>query len=164
MAYWLGLVKWIFFLTQIYNPILFYYQGAEMAGQMGLSLTIANMLGLLAQPWIARRVPVMAQATGRTDWRLLNKVFVQDFIISVLAFLDGALVLGGLHYYFFKKTNYASRILSFWPFVGLMGIAFLNHINGALAAQLRSYSKESLVWASLAGAHGDCTDCLLGCV
>ncbi len=141
-----------YFLTQIYTPILFYYQGAEMAGQMGLSLTIANMLGLLAQSWIARRVPVMAQAAGRKDWRLLDKVFTQDFVVSVLAFLGGALVLGGLHYFFLEKTNYVSRVLSFWPFVGLMGIAFLNHINGALAAQLRSYRKEPLVWVSLAGA------------
>jgi len=69
-------LSWLsgYFLTQIYTPILFYYQGAEVAGQMGLSLSIANMLGLLAQSWIARRVPVMAQAAGRQDWNLLDKV------------------------------------------------------------------------------------------
>ena len=27
----------------------------------------------------------------------------------------------------------------------------VNHVNGALAAQLRSYKKEPLVWVSLAG-------------
>jgi hypothetical protein len=118
---------------------------------MGLSLTIANMLGLLAQSWIARRVPVMAQAAGRQDWGLLDKVFTQDFLVSVSAFICGALVLGGLHYYL-AKTIYASRILSFWPFVGLLGIAFINHITGALAAQLRSFRKEPLAWVSLVGA------------
>jgi len=147
-------LSWLsgYFLTQIYTPILFYYQGAEVAGQMGLSLSIANMLGLLAQSWIARRVPVMAQAAGRQDWDLLDKVFAQDFVVSVLAFLGGALMLCGLHFYYLEKTIYASRVLSFWPFVGLMGIAFFNHINGALAAQLRSFRKEPLVWVSFAGA------------
>lgn len=146
-------LSWLsgYFLTQIYTPILFYYQGAEVAGKMGLSLTIANMLGLLAQSWIARRVPVMAQAAGRQDWGLLDKVFTQDFLVSVLAFIGGALVLGGLHHYL-AKTIYASRVLSFWPFVGLLGVAFFNHIIGALAAQLRSFRKEPLVWVSLAGA------------
>ena len=147
-------LSWLsgYLLTQIYTPILFYYQGAELAGQMGLSLTIANMLGLLAQSWIARRVPLMAQAAGRKDWDLLDAVFAKDFIVSTLAFLASALVLCGLHYFFLEKTHYANRVLAFWPFVGLMGIVFINNITGALAAQLRSFRKEPLVWISLIGA------------
>ena len=147
-------LSWLsgYLLTQIYTPILFYYQGAEVAGQMGLSLTIANMLGLLAQSWIARRVPIMAQAAGRKDWKLLDAVFAQDFIVSMLAFIVGALLLCGLHIIFLEKTLYVNRVLSLWPFVGLMGIVFINNITGALAAQLRSFGKEPLVWVSLIGA------------
>ena len=147
-------LSWLsgYLLTQIYTPILFYYQGAELAGQMGLSLTIANMLGLLALSWITRRVPLMAQAVGRKDWGLLDTVFAKDFIVSTLAFLAGALVLCGLHYFFLEKTHYANRVLAFWPFVGLLGIVFINNITGALAAQLRSFRKEPLVWVSLIGA------------
>ena len=33
-----------------------------------------------------------------------------------------------------------------------MGIVFINNITGALAAQLRSFRKEPLVWVSLIGA------------
>lgn len=147
-------LSWLsgYLLTQIYTPILFYYQGAELAGQMGLSLTIANMLGLLAQSWIARRVPLMAQAAGRKDWKLLDAVFAQDFIVSMLAFIVGALLLCGLHIIFLEKTLYVNRVLSLWPFVGLMGIVFINNIIGALAAQLRSFRKEPLVWVSFIGA------------
>jgi O-antigen/teichoic acid export membrane protein len=147
-------LSWLsgYLLTQIYTPILFYYQGAEVAGQMGLSLTIANMLGLLAQSWIARRVPIMAQAAGRKDWKLLDAVFAKDFIVSMLAFIVGALLLCGLHIIFLEKTLYVNRVLSLWPFVGLMGIVFINNITGALAAQLRSFRKEPLVWVSLIGA------------
>lgn len=147
-------LSWLsgYLLTQIYIPILFYYQGAELAGQMGLSLTIANMLGLLAQSWIARRVPIMAQAAGRKDWKLLDAVFAKDFIVSMLAFIVGALLLCVLHIIFLEKTLYVNRVLSLWPFVGLMGIVFINNITGALAAQLRSFRKEPLVWVSLIGA------------
>ena len=147
-------LSWLsgYLLTQIYTPILFYYQGAEVAGQMGLSLTIANMLGLLAQSWIARRVPIMAQAAGRKDWKLLDAVFAKDFIVSMLAFIGGALLLCGLHIIFLEKTLYVNRVLSLWPFVGLMGIVFINNITVALAAQLRSFRKEPLVWVSLIGA------------
>lgn len=146
-------LSWIsgYLLTQIYTPILFNFQNAVVAGQMGLSLTIANMLGLLAQSWIAHRVPQMAKAASRRDWQLLDRVFFQDFKISILSFVAGALVLIGVRY-FVTDTVYDSRILSFWPFIGLLSIAFVNHVIGALAAHLRSYRKEPLVWISLLGA------------
>ena len=145
-------LSWLsgYFLTQIYTPILFYYQGATVAGQMGLSLTLANMLGLLAQSWIAHRIPSMAQAVGRKDWVFFDNIFKRDFIVSVVAFIFGAIVLCGLHYYF-SFTDYSQRTLPFLPFLGLLIVALVNHINGALASQLRSYKKEPLVWVSLAG-------------
>ena len=145
-------LSWLsgYFLTQIYTPILFYYQGPMVAGQMGLSLTLANMLGLLAQSWIAHRVPSMAQAVGRKDWVFFDEIFKRDFIVSVAAFILGALVLCGLHYYF-SFTVYSQRTLPFLPFLGLLIVVLVNHINGALASQLRSYKKEPLVWVSLAG-------------
>jgi len=54
--------------------------------------------------------------------------------------------------YYVTDTVYDSRILSFWPFIGLLSIAFVNHVIGALATHLRSYRKEPLVWISLLGA------------
>lgn len=140
-----------YLLTQIYTPILFSTQGAIVAGQMGLSLTIANMLGLLAQSWIARRVPAMAQAVGRRDWLSLDKLFKRDFVISAVAYILGALVLCALHL-LIQTTIYGARLLPFWPFAGLLGVTFMGHVNGALAAQLRSFRREPLMWVSVVGA------------
>ena len=145
-------LSWLsaYFLTQIYTPVLFYYQGPTVAGQMGLSLTLANMLGLLAQSWIAYRVPAMAQAVSRKDWVLFDRIFRRDFIVSAIVFVLGSLVLLGLHYYF-SFTTYSQRTLSFWPFLGLLAAVFVNHITAALSSQLRSYKKEPLVWVFLSG-------------
>ncbi len=146
-------LSWLsgYLLTQIYTPILFHTQGAVVAGQMGLSLTIANMLGLLAQSWIARSVPAMAQAVGRGDWHALDRMFARDFVVSIVAFVGVALLLCGLHV-LLQASAYGTRLLPFWPFVGLLGVALIGHIIGALAAQLRSFRREPLVWLSVAGA------------
>jgi hypothetical protein len=146
-------LSWLsgYLLTQIYTPILFHTQGAVVAGQMGLSLTIANMVGLLAQSWIARSVPAMAQAVGRGDWLALDRMFARDFVVSVVAFVGGAVLLCGLHA-LLQATTYGTRLLPFWPFAGLLGVALIGHIIGALAAQLRSFRREPLVWLSVAGA------------
>ena len=145
-------LSWLsgYLLTQIYTPILFYYQGAQVAGQMGLSLTLANMLGILAQSWIARRVPAMAQAVKQKNWQAFDQIFRRDFIVSVAFYVLGMLGFC-FFYHFISDTRYSERVLSFWPFLGLLVVVLINHINGALAAQLRSYRKEPLVWVSLAG-------------
>lgn len=146
-------LSWLsgYLLTQIYTPLLFHTQGAVVAGQMGLSLTIANMLGLLAQSWMARRIPAMAQAASRRDWPRLDTLFKHDFRISTLAFIAGALVLCGMRF-LLDRTAYATRVLPFWPFAGLLGVALLNNVIGMLAAQLRSFRREPLVWVAVAGA------------
>jgi hypothetical protein len=145
-------LSWLsgYLLTQIYTPILFYYQGAEVAGQMGLSLTLANMLGILAQSWIARRVPSMAQSVSKKNWQAFDEIFRRDFMVSVAFYLLGVLAFCFL-YFLISDTKYSERVLSFWPFLGLLAVVLINHINGALAAHLRSYKKEPLVWVSLAG-------------
>lgn len=146
-------LSWLsgYLLTQIYTPILFHSQGAVVAGQMGLSLTIANMLGLLAQSWMARRVPAMAQAANRRDWHHLDALFSHDFKVSTLAFIAGAFVLCGIRV-LLDHTSYATRLLPFWPFTGLLAVALLTNIGGMLAAQLRSFRREPLVWITVAGA------------
>lgn len=146
-------LSWLsgYLLTQIYTPILFHTQGPVVAGQMGVSLTIANMLGLLAQSWIVRSIPAMAQAVGRRDWYVLDRLFARDFVVSVLAFIGGALLLGGLHERL-QSSAYGTRLLPFWPFAGLLSVALIGHIIGALAAHLRSFRREPLVWLSVTGA------------
>ena len=147
-------ISWMsgYFLMQIYTPILFYYQSANVAGQMGLSLAIANMLGLLAQSWIALRVPTMAMAVGHKDWALLDHTFKYSFIVSIVAYLFSAILMCSVNYYVLSYSDYGDRTLPLLPFIGLLLIVFINHINGALAAQLRSYKKEPLVWISFSSA------------
>jgi hypothetical protein len=145
-------LTWIsaFLLTQIYTPIIFHYQGSVLAGQLGLSLTIANMLGLLSQSWIAHRIPLMAQSVALKNWHSFDEIFKQDFFASSAIYILGSLALFYL-YYLLSSTIFINRVLPFVPLAGLFFIVFLNHVIGALSAQLRSYKKEPLVWTSLAG-------------
>lgn len=146
-------LSWLsgYLLTQIYTPVLFHYQGAVVAGQMGLSLTIANMLGLISQSWIARHIPAMAQTAARRNWVAMDRMFHKDLLLSTSMYLIGALVMLAGHHWI-SLTSYGMRILPFQPFVGLLLVVLINHLIGCLAAQLRSYKQEPLVWVVVAGA------------
>lgn len=140
-----------YLLTQIYTPILFSTQGPVVAGQMGLSLTVVNMLGLLAQSWITQSIPAMAQSVGRKDWGSLDRLFKRDFVVSIVAFIGGAFVLCVIHM-LIGKTLYGERLLPFWPFAGLLGVTLIGHVNSGLAVHMRSFRREPFVWVSTIGA------------
>ena len=141
----------VFLISQICTPFLFYYQTPKIAGQLGLSLTIVNMLGLLSQSWIVRRVPMMSNAVANKEWELLDKLFKKDLQYSLLVFIFGAFfILVG--YQFISYTSYADRVLDFQLFLGLLVFTFFNYINISLSTQIRSFKKEPLVWVSLLGA------------
>jgi hypothetical protein len=146
-------LNWIsvFFMAQLATPILFYYQNPVVAGQMGLSLTIVNMLAIVSQSWIARRVPALAQAVARREWEVLDHLFRKDLRHSLIVFFAGAFVIIATHYWV-SNTAYFARVLPFWPFMGLLGFMFFYHINSAFSSQLRSFKREPLAWVSLAGA------------
>ena len=140
-----------FLMSQLSTPILFYYQGPVAAGKMGLSLTIAHMLGIVAQSWIARRVPSMAQAASNKDWGALDQLFRKDFALALLIFIGGAMAFF-LAYTLLDKSPYTQRVLPFNSLMGLFGFVFFYLINGALASQLRSFRREPLAGVFLLGA------------
>lgn len=151
--YWRVGITWIsgYVLTQIYTPILLHFQGGTVAGQMGLSLAIVNMLGLVAQSWVARHVPAMGMAAARKDWLTLDRLFSDDFKLSCLVYGAGVACILAVRVWL-GDYLYAERILPPWLLVGLCIVGFVNHIIGLLAAQLRSFRQEPLVWIALLGA------------
>ena len=152
-----------YLLTQIYTPVLFKVQDAVVAGQMGLTMTASNMLGLLALSWITRHVPAMAKAVAMREWTLFDALCRRDLLWSCMAFVAGAIALCGLHR-LLSLTPYADRVLPFWLFAGVLLSGFLGHVQNALGAQLRSFRREPLIWVSLTGAILMATGAVWGAV
>lgn len=146
-------LSWVsgYMLTQIHTLVLFSMQSTSAAGQLGLSMAIGNMIGLFAQSFIARHVPAMARAVARRQWEQFDTMFRRDFTYSCVLFVASSVVAIGLAA-ILRTTPYGTRILPILPFAGLLLAIFLIHVNGALAAQLRSYRREPLAWVVTAGA------------
>ena len=65
---WRIAVSWLcgYFIFQLYNPVLFAYHGAVTAGQMGMSLSLANALISVAISWVnTKAAPFGAMIAGR---------------------------------------------------------------------------------------------------
>ncbi|WP_164707957.1 hypothetical protein [Paraburkholderia phosphatilytica] len=145
-------VNWLcgYLLTQINIPILFHTQGPVVAGQLGLSLAIVNMLGLVAQSWLLRHVPGMANAAATRDWRHLDRLFSRDFGVTLGVFAAGAtaiLVLAWL----MAPLPVMRRLLPWPQLLGLFVFAFASQFTGGLALHLRSFRREPFVWLTVVG-------------
>jgi hypothetical protein len=150
---WRIAVSWIsgYLIFQLFTPILFYYHGPAMAGKMGMSLVIANMLNSVALVWLQANTPVMAQSVARGDWQMLDRVFTQVFWQSVAVSLAGSfLVLAGLK--IFSAYPLVQRMLPLSDMVYLLMAFSLSHVIGALAHYLRMHKREPFMFLSVFGA------------
>ncbi|PHM21772.1 MAG: hypothetical protein CK604_05265 [Curvibacter sp. PD_MW3] len=143
---WLG----VYFMSQLATPILFYFQDSVVAGQMGLTLTIVHMLGLLSQAPLAKVVPAMSTAVVQRSWRDLETLFKQGVSGFCLLFGAGTAVLWMVNL-IVQGTPFAERILPSRQLAELLVFVFFFQLNLAFGSQLRALRQEPLVWIYVAG-------------
>jgi hypothetical protein len=146
-------VSWIgaYLMSQLCTPILFYYRDATVAGQMGLSLTIAHMLGILAQSSFVRSVVPMSRAVAERDWEGLDRIFRKSLLSFVILFGFGT-GLVGIGYRLLEQTAYSHRMLPIEQLAALLVFVFFYQLNAAFATQVRAFRREPLAWVSAVGA------------
>jgi hypothetical protein len=150
---WRIAVSWIsgYFIFQLFTPILFYYHGPVVAGQMGMSLVIANMLNTVALVWLQANTPNMAQSVARGDWLALDSTFTKVFWQSVaVSFLGSIAVITML--WILSAHPLIHRLLPIMDMVYLLIAFFLSHVIGALAHYLRMHKREPFMLLSVLGA------------
>jgi hypothetical protein len=138
-------------LVLMHVPLLFRTQGPIAAGQMGVTMTVANMLSLLALSWMTARLPAMARAVAIRDWAQLDQVFWRAFRLSCSAFAVGAVLFVTVRW-FLESTPYGGRFLPIAETVVLVFAMGIYHVTGLFAAYLRSHLREPFLWPSLIGA------------
>lgn len=130
-----------YFYSQIFIPILFFIEGPKIAGQMGVSLTIAGMLGLLSQSWITSQIPNLGKAAARKEWLKINMLFKKSIVHLAIFYSFGSLLIL-LLYLFFIPKEYKLRMLETWPFIGILISIFISQILWAISSYIRSFRKE----------------------
>jgi O-antigen/teichoic acid export membrane protein len=146
-------VSWLagYALVLMHVPLLFRTQGAQVAGQMGVTMTIANTLSLLALSWMTARIPIMARAVSIKDWVSLDHSYWRAFRVSSLAFAAGTMLFM-LARAAIEWTPYHDRFLSIFETAGLVVAMGFYHVSGLFAAYLRVHLREPFLWPSLIGS------------
>ncbi len=152
---WKIALSWLsgYFIFQLFTPVLFAYRGAVEAGQMGMSISMANVLMSIAMAWMSTKAPQFGTLIARKDYVNLDKIFNSTLSrsLSVMAVLGVALCI--LNYFVhMENVRYASRFLDPLPFVLLISATILNYVTYSQSAYLRAHKQEPFLLISLISA------------
>jgi hypothetical protein len=149
---WRIAIAWFsaYFTTQLFAPVLFRYSGPVAAGQMGMMITLNNVIIAIATNWVVTKAPRFGSLIALRQYVELDALFKRSFSTSVGVAALGA-VMGWLGIVILGVFDLplATRVLLPIP-AGLILLSglFTTIITG-LSVYLRAHKREPLVWIYL---------------
>lgn len=152
---WKIAISWLsgYFIFQLFTPIIFAYRGPVEAGQLGLSISIANALIGIAIAWMNTKAPVFGSLVAKKEYSKLDYLFVLTLSrsLAVMVILGSGLCI--INYIaHVKNAQFANRILDPLPFLLLILATIFAYVTYAQATYLRAHKEEPFMLLSLISA------------
>lgn len=142
---WRIAITWLssYFIFQLFNPVLFAYQGPAVAGRMGMSLSIASSIGSVGLAWMSTKASPFGNLVARGEILALDKLFFRTLWQSTVLLLIGAAsCLSCLVFIAYRFPSLAMRVLPPWAFGLLLLTTVMNHVVMSEALYLRAHKRE----------------------
>lgn len=154
---WKIALSWIsgFFIFQLFNPVLFATEGAVVAGQMGMTITVLNAILMLTLSWVSTKMPTFSVLIARREYkeldRLFNTTLIQSTLLNVLALCVFFLLVYILRHYqiSINDKQFGDRFLDYRSMLFMAIPITLNHIIASWATYLRCHKKEPMLIQSI---------------
>ena len=148
---------------QLLAPIVFHYQGAAAAGQLGLSLAAASAPLMFAVSWLQARYPEYGSLAASNQLGLLDVTANRATTQAVLVFcLGSAALLGTLAVIREVYPPLASRFLPLGGVASLSAASLASLLYQAMAGHLRAHREETLLWPVVIGVIAAVAATVLG--
>jgi len=153
---WKIALSWMsgYFIFQLFTPVLFAYRGAVEAGQMGMSISIANALLSIPVAWMNTKAPKFGSLIAKNDYVSLDHIFALTLSRSLAVMMAIGVGLCAINYllHLDGRFYFAYRILDPLPFTLLILATILNYVAFAQSAYLRAHKEEPFMLISLISA------------
>lgn len=152
---WRIAVSWFstYFTSQLFTPVLFKFSGPAVAGQMGLTNTLANVLVALSSNWVVTKAPRFGGLVATRRFKELDRSFFRSLAISSMVASLGAAVAAILIYALNLSGNpLSARVLSPLPATLILLSGIVSSVLAGLAVYLRAHKKEPLVLVSVSAS------------
>jgi hypothetical protein len=141
-----------YFLCQLFNPILFHYHGSVVAGQMGMTMSVANALLAGSFTVMFSKTPQFGKLVAVHDWagldRLFGKSLRQMTMLVTAGAVVGVTIVGLLQAY----SQYGKRFIPVGEAAILFASVCLQAVYSSFGVYLRAHKKEPLMFVSAIGS------------
>src|SRR5258706_3823053 len=143
-----GLVT--YFLNSLYNPVMFHYHGADVAGQTGITLQVITGLSIVAMSWITTKVPRFGAMIAQKQYAELDMLWQRVSLVSLAMITIGATAVW-LTLYFGKAAGFGfvHRMLDPLPTAIFLIAAVVAQFVQCLVYYLRAHKREPIMVASV---------------
>jgi len=152
---WRIALSWIsgFLSFNLFTPVLLHYQGAAIAGQMGMTWSIASMIGLAASSWVYPRVPTFCILIAQNKYRELDELFYKiTKMVVIVTFTITATIWALIYLLDFINHPIARRLLPLRPATFVLIGQALQTMTIPASSYLRAHKKEPLLLLSMVSA------------
>ncbi len=139
-----GLVTFLF--SSIMSPIMFWYRGPVVAGQMGMTMQMVVGLQAVGMAWVSVGTPRFGMLIAQRRYGELDSLWRKTLMASTFVVVAGAssgLAAVWLLQRFHVKL--AERMLSPLPTALLLLSAVLVHVSSCQIAYLRAHKREAVL-------------------
>ena len=135
---------------QIFTPLLFRYQNAAVAGQMGMTLYISNIALNMGMVWLSTKFPNYGAIIKKKDYAVLDRIAFENTIYSLI--FTAVFSFCGLGIIYFIKIYYphiGERLLSLGAVTALLFSNIIIILTTSMAGYLRAHKEEPLLISSI---------------
>jgi hypothetical protein len=139
-----------YFTFSIFTPLVFHYQGATVAGQMGMTLAVVSVIGSVGSIWSTSKGPRFGMLIARKAYVELDRLFHRVAIATQIVLISGG-TAAWLAIYALNATNHrlAERFLSPWPAAFLVVGMVAGNFCTPMSVYLRAHKREPYVVLSV---------------
>jgi len=140
----LGIVNYMAF--SLFNPVMFHYQGAVVAGQMGMTLILIYGVQATASVWVYTKAPQFGMLISRKEYSALDRLWQRTSLISLAVISLGAGAVWLLVYSLnVLNVPLAHRLIAPLPTGMFAMAAILMQISQCQTTYLRAHKREPTV-------------------
>jgi hypothetical protein len=134
----------------LFIPVLFHYQGAVVAGQMGMTWTLIAGLMAVASSWVAPKAPVFGMLIAQHKYDELDRLFWRlTKIVAVVTIAGAFAILVGVYLLAILDHPFAQRLLHPLPTAYLLFATIIQSVSLPMATYLRAHKREPLLVVSV---------------
>ena len=149
---WRIALSWVsgYFIFQLFNPVIFAYQGAAEAGRAGMALTIFSTLLSISMSWVSAKSPVLSGYIARKESAAAKNLFwslvLRSGVFNIASCVSVLFVVWLMHRFNFSLAN---RIADLPTLCCLAAVSFANHFIFSAATFMRAHKQEPLLLCSI---------------